>query len=207
MNAVSPQAAPDTFDPEVTPEKIAAPEDWKKIFPRLAPVIMEIGCGGGRYIISQAEKHPENNYLAVERANEYFQVLRERTAKRKLPNLRVCRTDAGLWVVHGMAPASVDQFHIYFPDPWPKKRHHKRRIFSPEFCAAAKKVLKPDGILYFATDHKNYLDDVLPVIRETFEMTEHPQPWEDAPEGRTNYEIKYMKVGRPIWRFVGKQKK
>ncbi len=200
-------AAPAAFDPEVVNERLHTPEEWSKIFPRSAPVIVEIGCGGGRYIISQAEQHPENNYLAIERANEFFQILKERTAKRKLANLRVCRTDAGFWVMHGFPNQSVSQYHIYFPDPWPKKRHHKRRIFSNAFCEALNRTLKPDGILNFATDHAGYLEEILPVLRANLNITDHPQPWEDAPLGRTNYEIKYMKVGRPIWRFTGKPKK
>lgn len=195
----------ESYNPEILPGAFDVPANWQKIFGRKAPLVVEIGCGGGRYIIGQAEAHPEIDYFAVERAGEFFNILKERVAKRRLANMRVCHTDAGDLVANVFPDKGVNTYHIYFPDPWPKKKHHKRRIFSKEVCGHLLRTLEPGGMLYFATDHHDYLQDVLPNIREVLPLKEHPAPWEDAPEGRTNYEIKYMKQGRPIWRFTAQK--
>jgi tRNA (guanine-N7-)-methyltransferase len=190
------------YEPELLPGQLAIPVDWTRVFGRVAPLVVEIGCGGGRYLIGQAETHPEADFLAVERAHEYFKVLKERVAKRRLPNTRVMRTDGGDLVANCFGDASVFAYHIYFPDPWPKKRHHKRRLFSDAFCAHLRRTLRPDGTLFFATDHQDYFAEILPRLRAALRVTEHPEPWEDAPAGRTNYEIKYLKEGRPIYRLT-----
>jgi tRNA (guanine-N7-)-methyltransferase len=186
-------AAPEPFDPELVPGQLSVPVRWARVFGRTAPVVVEIGCGGGRFIISQAEAHPDRDFIAVERAHEYFKLLKQRAAKRRLANLRILRTDGGDLVSSCFADRSVTAYHVYFPDPWPKKRHHKRRLFTDSFCAQLRRTLVPGGTLFFATDHGDYYAEVLPRLRAALEVVEHPGPWEDAPQGRTNYEIKYLK--------------
>jgi len=195
----------ENYQPNLMPGALEIPANWEKIYGRKAPLIVEIGCGGGRYLISEAEKHPEFNYLAIERAAEFFNILLERVTKRRLANMRVCRTDGADLVASVFSPASVRAFHVYFPDPWPKKKHRKRRIFTPEFCTDIWRDLEPGGRFYFATDHRAYLNDVLPVIQAYIPVAEHVGPWEDAPLGRTNYEAKYMKQGRSIWRYIAQK--
>jgi tRNA (guanine-N7-)-methyltransferase len=184
---------------------ITAPLDWKSIFGRDAPVAVEIGCGGGRTLIKMALAGPEWNFLGVERAGEYYRTLRDRVSRRKLPNLRVARTDAAYLIGQFFADSSVSEYHIYFPDPWPKKRHQKRRMFNESFCADLKRTLVPGGIAYVATDYADYHDEILTRLRAVLAVKEHPGPWEDAPEGRTNYEVKYLKEGRPIWRLIARK--
>ena len=198
-------AAPEPFDPELVPGQLRVPVLWARVFGRTAPVAVEIGCGGGRFIISQAEAHPDWDFIAVERAHEYFKLLRQRAAKRRLPNLRVLRTDGGDLVASCFADRSVTTYHVYFPDPWPKKRHHKRRLFTDSFCAHLRRTLVPGGTLFFATDHGDYCAEILPRLRAALEVVEHSGPWEDAPHGRTNYEIKYLKEGRAIFRLVARR--
>jgi tRNA (guanine-N7-)-methyltransferase len=178
--------------------------DWTKVYGRKAPLVVEIGCGGGRTIIGMALAHPEWNCMGIEQAGEYYSILRERAEKRLLPNLRACRIDAAYLINRFFPDACVSQYHIYFPDPWPKKRHRKRRLFSESFCADLKRTLTPDGVLNFATDHQEYYSELLPRLRAVLKVEEHPQPWEDAPEGRTNYEVKYLKEGRPIYRLLAR---
>lgn len=189
------------FDPELVPGQLQIPSDWKAVFGREAPLIVEVGCGGGRFIIGQAEATPNADFIAVEPAGKYFGKLKARVAKRRLSNLRVFRTDAVDLIASCFPDHCVDTYHVYFPDPWPKDRHHKRRIFSDYFCAQLRRTLKPDGVLMFATDHAEYLSVLMPSLRAALDVTMHPEPWEDAPEGRTNFEIKYIKQGRPIWRL------
>ncbi|HEY3322002.1 MAG TPA: tRNA (guanosine(46)-N7)-methyltransferase TrmB [Planctomycetota bacterium] len=182
--------------------ELGEPADWRRVYGRLAPLVVEIGCGGGRTIIGMAAAHPDWDCLAIEQAGEYYNILHERAEKRALPNLRVARIDAAYLVNRFFADSCVAQYHIYFPDPWPKKRHHKRRLFKEEFCRDLRRTLAPDGILYFATDHQDYFVELLPLLRATLKVTEHPEPWPDAPEGRTNYEVKYLREGRPIYRLI-----
>jgi tRNA (guanine-N7-)-methyltransferase len=143
--------------------------------------------------------------MGIEQAGEYFKVLRERAGKRAMPNLRISRLDAA-YLINRFFPADcVAQYHIYFPDPWPKKKHRKRRLFSESFCADLRRTLAPDGVLFAATDHAEYYSEMLPRLRSVLAIEEHPQPWEDAPTGRTNYEVKYLKEGRPIYRLIGRK--
>lgn len=185
---------------------LGEPADWQKLYGRPGPLTVEIGCGGGRTVISMAEAAPARNFLGIERAGEYYRILRERAAKRALPNLRVTRTDAMYLIARFFPPQCVEEYHIYFPDPWPKKRHHKRRLFTDEFCQDIKRTLIPTGVLYVATDHLEYYTEILPRLQAVFAVEEHKAPWADAPGGRTNYEIKYIKQGRPIYRLIARLK-
>ena len=197
-----------TFSPvELNHLVLEETKDWAKIFPRPAPVIVEIGGGGGRTIINMALSRPEFNYVGIEQAGDYYRVMHERVLKRMMPNLRTARLDAA-YLIHRCFPdSSIREYHVYFPDPWPKKRHRKRRLFSEEFCADIARTLEPTGVLYVATDFEEYyIEDMLPRLRAALDVQEHPQVWEDAPEGRTNYEVKYLKEGRPIFRLVARRK-
>jgi len=190
----------------MVPGMLALPADWESVFGRTAPLIVEIGSGSGRYLIGQAERHPERDFIAIEQAGEYLNLMAKRVMKRALTNIRLFKTDGADLIESCFPDACVHEYHIYHPDPWPKKRHHKRRLFSPDFCAQLRRTLAPDGVLFFATDHTDYFEDVQPRLREELNITPHPEPWEDAPEGRTNYEIKYLKQGRPIHRLIGRRK-
>jgi tRNA (guanine-N7-)-methyltransferase len=189
-------------DCEVPQAQLSTPADWSTVYGRQAPLVVEIGCGGGRTITGMATSHPEWNCMGIERAGEYYRLFRERASRRNLPNLKIARTDAAYLIDRFFADNSVFQYHIYFPDPWPKKRHHKRRIFSESFCASLRRTLQPGGTLFVASDHHDYYLELLPRLQAVLPMQEHPGPWEDAPEGRTNYEVKYIKQGRPIYRCL-----
>jgi len=191
---------------EPPPAALQAPVDWAALFGRPAPLLIEIGCGGGRTVIGLAQQHPELNCIGCERAGEYFSLLRERATKRALPNLKVTRTDASVLLAKFLPDGIVREYHIYFPDPWPKKKHHKRRLLTGSFCSQLRRTLEPAGTLYFATDHKEYFDEILPRMQAVFAVEPLAGPWPDAPEGRTNFEVKYIKQGRPIYRLIARQK-
>src|SRR5437588_10313752 len=111
--------AAEAFSPfEVQVSLLGEPANFERLFGRKAPLIVEIGCGGGRTSIGMALIRPECNFLAIEKAGEYYRVLRERATRRALPNLRVSRTDA-MYLINRFFPAHcVHEYHIYFPDPW-----------------------------------------------------------------------------------------
>jgi tRNA (guanine-N7-)-methyltransferase len=191
------------IEPPGTP--LAGPVDWSTLYGRSAPLAVEIGGGGGRTIINMALARLDWNFLEIERTGEYYRMALKRVVRRKISNLRVVRTDAA-YLLHSFFPdACVNEYHIYFPDPWPKKRHHKRRIFTEAFCAGLRRTLVPGGVLFAATDFREYYEELLPRLRAVLTVQEHPGVWEDAPQGRTNFEVKYLRAGREIYRLVARK--
>src|SRR5579863_4931818 len=124
----------------------------RELFGREAPLEIEIGAGRGDFILERAAKAPERNFLAVELAATIAQLMAVRAGRSGLNNLKVARMDARTLVNLMLPEASVDAFHIYFPDPWPKERQLKHRLFSEGFAASLKRRLRPHAPLFVATD-------------------------------------------------------
>ena len=168
------------------------------------PFELEIGCGKGGFLLSRARAHPEVRLLGIEWANKYFRYCADRMSRWGLQNVRVMRTDARYFVMQHLPPASVSVLHLYHPDPWPKKRHHKRRLVQDDFVEAAVRVLTPGGGWLVQSDHEEYFTQIRDLLGRRPELTE--VPWDDAaveidPDWRgTNYEIKYARDGRAIHR-------
>lgn len=181
------------------------PLDWGKVFGRVAPLVVEIGCGGGRRLLEAAAERPEYNHLGIEYAREYYKTLRERVLSRGPANVRIYGANAAYLIRRFFPGNSVREYHIYFPDPWPKKRHRKRRLLRQPFCAELFRTLEDAGVIYIASDHLEYYEEFLPLFQALFEVKELEGPWPDAPEGRTNFEIKYLREGRPIRRFIARK--
>jgi tRNA (guanine-N7-)-methyltransferase len=160
-------------------------------------VVLEIGSGKGRFLIGSATEQPETNFIGIEKSLHYYRVIRDRVRKRGLTNVRLINHDAFL-VLRDMIPsASLAEVHIYFPDPWPRKKEQKRRMIRPEVLAEIRRVLVDGGWGIYVTDHKEYFDVAAPVISELF-RTETRTPGPDDPP-RTNYEAKYRAEGRGIY--------
>lgn len=176
--------------------------DFAAVFGNSRPVELELGIGKGRFLIQQAETRREINFVGVEWANRYFKLVAERAAKRKLANARILRDDAGHVVRDTIAAGAISVLHIYFPDPWPKARHNKRRLIQPPFARDAARILAPGGLVKLATDHEEYAVQMESVFRDdpAFEQTWRavgPQ----APEGVTNWEVKFRAQGRTMHKF------
>ena len=171
--------------------------DLVELFGNENPVVLEIGSGKGRFLISSAVEQPEVNFIGIEKSLHYHRVIKERVQKRHLPNVRLINHDAFLVVREMLPDASLREIHIYFPDPWPRKREQKRRIIRPELLEQFRRVLVDDGSGIFVTDHRDYFEAAAPLIEAAFRSERRiPQP-EDPP--RTNYEKKYREEGRPIY--------
>ncbi|MCC6464388.1 MAG: tRNA (guanosine(46)-N7)-methyltransferase TrmB [Planctomycetes bacterium] len=176
--------------------------DFAAIFGNTNPVELELGIGKGRFLIQQAEERPGVNFVGVEWANKYFVLVAERAAKRGLRNLRVMRADAGHVVRENVRDGAISVLHVYFPDPWPKLRHQKRRLIQAPFAREAARVLQDGGLVKLATDHVEYAvqmeqvfgadPDFEPVSRAVGEA---------APVGVTNWEVKFRAEGRTIHKF------
>ena len=137
---------------------------WREVFGNDQPVEVEIGIGKGRFIIDAASRQPAVNFVGVEWAAKYVRIARQRAARRNLGNVRFAHMDAREFVELFVAAASVRAYHIYFPDPWPKKRHHKRRLFNEEFLREVERTLCVGGQLWLATDYADYFDVMLTAL-------------------------------------------
>jgi len=171
--------------------------DLAELFGNTRRVVLEIGSGKGRFLISAATSQPEVNFIGIEKSLHYHRVIRDRVAKRGLTNIRLINHDAFL-VPRDMLPdASIDEIHIYFPDPWPRKREQKRRIIRAEALMEMKRVLVAGGSGIYVTDHRDYYEAAAPVIESIFRSERRIPTAADPP--RTNYEAKYREEGREIF--------
>jgi tRNA (guanine-N7-)-methyltransferase len=140
------------------------PIDARTIFGREAPLVLEIGSGMGETTAEIARARPDTDFIAVEVHGPGVGSLLNRIEAEGLANLRVIRHDAVEVLEHMIADASLAGIHLFFPDPWPKKRHHKRRLVQPEFAALAARKLAPGGYLHAATDWSDYAEQMLAVL-------------------------------------------
>jgi len=167
-----------------------------EVFGRKAPLVLEIGSGMGETTAAIAAAHPEADFIAVEVHGPGVGSLLNRVAAKDLRNVRVVRHDA-VEVLERMIPdAALAAIHLFFPDPWPKKRHHKRRLVQPQFAALAARKLAPGGILHAATDWPEYADKIGQVFSSN-------QYFEEAEGGfalrpATKFEARGKRLGHPI---------
>jgi tRNA (guanine-N7-)-methyltransferase len=190
----------------VQPETLDGQLDFEVIFGRSGPVEIEIGSGKGTFLVSQAGAFEKTNFLGIEWANKVYRYAVDRIGRWGLKNVRLIRTDAADFLAEHVADESVEGFHLYFPDPWPKKRHHKRRFFCSENLEQMLRCLKPGGWINIATDHQDYFEQIQTVTRQAVEggrakIIPFIRPV-GAGQGEyvgTNYERKYLKEGRPTY--------
>jgi tRNA (guanine-N7-)-methyltransferase len=179
---------------ELIPESIVAPLNLEKTFGRAAPLHVDLGCGDGSFICALAERMPEKNFLGLERLLD-----RIRSAARKgatLGNLRLLRMETS-YVVRYLLPAgSVETFYLLFPDPWPKRRHWRRRIVTGEFLRAISQALADNGRFLIATDHLAYFEKITEMLRANPELAIADPASIDLP--RTKFERKFRAQGMPI---------
>lgn len=171
--------------------------DLAAVFGNHNPVVLEIGSGKGRFLISSAIEQPDVNFIGIEKSLHYHRVINERVTKRHLTNVRLINHDAFLVVRDMLADESLREIHIYFPDPWPRKREQKRRIIRPEVLEQFRRVLVPGGSGIYVTDHREYFEAAAPLIEAEFRAERRIPSHDDPP--RTNYEAKYREEGRPIY--------
>ncbi len=174
------------------------------IFGRPGPIHIEIGTGKGGFLLNEAKSRPDANFLGIEWARKYYRYTVDRIGRWGVKNVRIIRTDAVHFLTEFIPDSSVDCFHIYFPDPWPKKRHHKRRFFCTGNLKHVLRGLKTGGELKIATDHAEYFDVIKKLIaaeKNRLEEIEFTRP-ENAEVGEwvgTNFERKYLKQNIPIY--------
>ncbi|NWG30346.1 MAG: tRNA (guanosine(46)-N7)-methyltransferase TrmB [Rhodocyclaceae bacterium] len=179
----------------------AEPLDFAAVFGRRAPVFLEIGCGMGETTAAIAAAHPGNDYLGIEVHTPGVGSLLKEIATRNLSNLRVIQHDAVEVVRDMIPPGSLAGIHIYFPDPWPKKRHHKRRLIQPPFVHALALRLTAGGYLHCATDWEEYAVQMLDVLSAEPLLENTAQGFAPRPDWRpqTKFETRGLKLGHGVW--------
>jgi tRNA (guanine-N7-)-methyltransferase len=179
----------------------AAALDLNAVFGRPAPKILEIGCGMGETTARIAAEHPENDYLGIEVHTPGVGSLLKEIATRELANLRVIQHDAVEVVRDMIPPDSLAGIHVYFPDPWPKKRHHKRRLLQPPFVALLASRLAPGGYLHCATDWEEYAQQMLEVLGAEPLLENTADGFAPRPDWRpqTKFETRGLRLGHGVW--------
>ncbi|RRR97573.1 tRNA (guanosine(46)-N7)-methyltransferase TrmB [Glycomyces terrestris] len=178
--------------------------DFAALFGRTAPVVLEIGSGNGEAAAAMGDADRDRDLLAVEVYPQGIADLMDRAEERGLDNLRIYQGDALPLLWHGIAPEALDEIRVYFPDPWPKKRHHKRRIIQTEHARTMAGLLRPGGLLHCATDIADYAEQMLEVLTAEPALENTAEGYAPRPERRpvTKFERRGVKAGRDIFDLV-----
>lgn len=192
----------ETLGPQfIVPFRLAEPLEYASLFQRDAPTIVEIGFGMGESTAAIAEMLPEKNFIGIEVHTPGVGALLKLIGERELANLHIVQRDAVEVLKHMIADRSLAGFHIFFPDPWPKKRHHKRRLIQPELVKLLAQKLAADGYIHLATDWEDYAHHMLAVLQaepglRNTAMGFAPRP---AYRGTSGFERKGLAKGHEVW--------
>ena len=179
---------------------------YSKIFERDAPLVAEVGFGNGEQLLFAAEREPERNFIGIEVHAPGVGRLLNGLAAAGLNNVRVYQHDAVEVLKHEIADAALAEVRIYFPDPWHKKRHHKRRLLQPDFAALVCDKLAPGGLLHVATDWENYAEQLWEVLDAEPRLRNLAGPHGALPRPdwrrQTHFESRGLKLGHGVWDLV-----
>jgi len=181
------------------------PLSWPTVFGNDNPVELEVGFGKGLFLVRAATANPRVNFAGVEIVRKYQLFTATRLAKRGLGNVRLACADARLFLRDCVGAGSLEAVHVYFPDPWWKKRHHKRRVFTPEFAAQCQRVLRLGGHLHLATDVEEsftLMRAALAPLGGLREVSLPETPRAPDADYRTNFERKAREQGKPVFRAL-----
>jgi tRNA (guanine-N7-)-methyltransferase len=180
------------------------PEDWlnplplDRIFDPARPVEVDLGCGKGRFLLARAASHPETQIFGIDRMLRRIRKIDNKLKHRKIGNARLLRMEGYYAVAYLLPPASISTYYVFFPDPWPKKKHHGHRLFNEKFIEALHRTLKPGGVVHVATDHLPYFE----IIRESLSRDSRfgaVAPFVPDESERTDFELWYhgkTEIGR-----------
>ncbi len=185
---------------ELVPADYFAPLDLATVFPRSAPLEVDLGCGDGSFLVAMAERFPERNFLGIERLFGRVRSACGRASRRAVSNVRVLRVETSYAVEYLLPPGSTAVTYLLFPDPWPKKRHERRRIVTKDFLAAVHRLLAPNGFFRIATDEADYFAAIRELAACSAMVEEPAGQEEEFP--LTTFEKRFLADGAPIHRLV-----
>jgi len=185
---------------ELVPELQVARLHVAELFGRSAPLHVDLGCGDGSFLCEMARQFPKRNFLGIERLTKRVEKVRSKAGK--IENVRVLRADT-LFAVRDLLPEnSVEAFYLFFPDPWPKRRHQFRRIFTRDFLDATAGALEQHGVLRVATDQLDYFHQIERLSRAHLQFQVVPRSLNDCVLPVTKFERKFREQGTPIYRLT-----
>ncbi|HSH38521.1 MAG TPA: tRNA (guanosine(46)-N7)-methyltransferase TrmB [Chthoniobacterales bacterium] len=186
---------------EYVPGDANQPLDLRQLFPTIAPLELDLGCGDGSFITSLAAEHPERNYIGVERLRGRVASACRKAAARQLSNVRILRVDIAHAAARLIPEGCVEVCHIMFPDPWPKRRHHVRRTVTVDLLRAISRLLVAGGVLRLTTDDAPYFTHMQAVTAAVPELV--PVSGDGATAlSRSTFENRFVQSGTPIHRLV-----
>jgi tRNA (guanine-N7-)-methyltransferase len=180
--------------PIIEPRSLVERLDLEKLFARNAPLHVDLGCGDGSFLCALAQRMPEKNFLGIERLLGRIRSAAQKTAK--LDNVRLLRMESSYAVRYLLPAGAAETFYLLFPDPWPKRRHWRRRIVTGDFLRAASRVLGENGTLRIATDHLDYFGKIKEAARTTRDLIVSERTDVDLP--LTKFQEKFRAQGVPI---------
>ncbi len=192
----------DAVDQVIDLARVSVPLDVPGIFGATVPLEVELGAGKGRFLLEWGTAHPEIGVIGVERARTYLEMAARRAARDGLANVRLLHTTAEDLLFRCLTAGSVTAVHVYFPDPWPKTRHQKRRFFRPENVARLADVLAPAGLLRVKTDHDGYAAVIARVLAAEGRLQPVAAAAAFAAIPASNFEVKYAREGRLVHHFA-----
>jgi tRNA (guanine-N7-)-methyltransferase len=194
----------DELGPRFVLPYAAQQPDWNTVFAREAPRVLEIGFGMGATTAEIAARRPDDDFLGVEVHEPGVGALLKLIDEQNLSNIRIVQHDAVEVLEQMIAPASLDGVHIFFPDPWHKARHHKRRLIQPKFVALLVSRLKPGAYLHCATDWQNYAEQMLEVLGAEPALENTAENYAPRPDYRpvTKFERRGLQLGHGVWDLI-----
>jgi tRNA (guanine-N7-)-methyltransferase len=179
------------------------PLDWPSIFGRSAPVVLDVGCGNGRYTLQSSLDRPDVDHFAIDLLPVVIRYATRRANQRGLHNVRFAVKDAATFVKEYVAPSTIAEIHLYPPQPYHDRETAHLRVLTPGFLALVHGALVASGLFVIQTDNPVYWAYMTKVLPAFFHFQDHPEPWPDAPEGRTRREIMARQRGLTIFRGLG----
>lgn len=173
----------------VHPEDFLNPTDFRNYFDDPErPFEVDLGCGKGRFLLARSGKFPETNFLGIDRLLNRIKKIDKKAQRLGRENIRLFRADGYYAITYLIAPESVDACYIFYPDPWPKEKHHHNRIFNEPFMDSLARTLKPGGQIHAASDHLPYFDEICALLQndDRFEETD---PFVPAKDEVTDFEL------------------
>lgn len=179
------------------------PLDWRELFGREAPVVLDIGCGNGRYSLGSAVARPDFDHLGLDTLPVVIRYARRRGNQRGLANLKYAVGGGHELLLNHVAAGTVAEIHCYHPQPFYDPAQVHRRLITPAFVSLAHRALSPGGLFVIQTDNPGYWRYIRSVVPSFFDFAEQSGPWPDTPRGRTRREILARSKGLPIFRGAG----